>query len=417
MKTNIRQQAYQLFISGMSYGNISRKLGIGKTTAYDYVRDVKISLNGNSSNIIRNGSELSPNERSGKMLTSENNSEFAKIKTVFPIENTKRTIKEFTGDDLIKKKFDSLDFTGKFLELIGKPSKLFSGIIWGLPKGGKSNFSLRFADYLQEYFGEVVYLAAEEGESVTLQEKFKEIGGSKVTVAESRNREDIREYLKSKSYDFVFIDSINNAGIDSDYLEIIKHENPKKSFISIVQATKGGNFKGDQALTHNCDFIIKVVAGIAYHTGRFNTATEISIFDEPLYQKNPIEKKKIEPKVKKKDEKESDQEEDLSYLLSLLHGDKEKKKETIKEPPILTPSQLPKLNLSGLITSLQKNNLPTKQVAKPVYDLSAINEIDAKTGKALLKVAGGLILAKFLYEVFNPKPYSTQEQEEGKKKL
>lgn len=185
-----------------------------------------------------------------------------------------------------------MEFEGKFLELIGKPSKLFSAIIWGLPKGGKSNFSIRFADYLQEYFGNVVYIAAEEGESVTLQEKIKAIGGSKVTFAENKDRQSIREYLLEKHCDFVFIDSINNAGIDNEFLELLKKDNPSKSFISIVQATKGGNFKGDQALTHNCDFIIKVVAGVAYHSGRFNTTTEINIFEEPLYDKNPISRKK-----------------------------------------------------------------------------------------------------------------------------
>ncbi len=197
-----------------------------------------------------------------------------------------KKIKEFTGDELVAKHFECLPFTGRFRELIGTPSKLFAGLIWGLPKGGKSNFSIRFADYLQEYFGKVVYIAAEEGESVTLQEKFKDIGGSKVTVVETRDRDVIRDYLSKKGCDFVFIDSINNAGIDNEFLELLKTENPTKSFIGIVQATKGGNFKGDQALTHNCDFIIKVVDGIAYHHGRFNVASEISIFEEPLYEKN-----------------------------------------------------------------------------------------------------------------------------------
>src|ERR1035437_5955553 len=65
----------------------------------------------------------------------------------------------------------------------------------------------------------------------------------------------------------------------------------------VAQATKGGNFKGDQSLTHNCDFVIKVMDGIAYQEGRFSPASEIKIFDEPLYQKN---KKKI-PEIKKSD--------------------------------------------------------------------------------------------------------------------
>ncbi len=286
---NIKIKAYQLKESGLSYGQVAKQLEIGRTTAYDYIKEIRMSLKGNQRNIeITNSSELAPEKGFKLKFTNRNPEEIA----INEFQTVKKKVKEFTGDELIEKKFDSLEFEGKFLELIGKPSKLFSGIIWGLPKGGKSNFSIRFADYLQEYFGDVVYIAAEEGESVTLQEKIKAIGGSKVTFAENKDRQSIREYLQTKSCDFVFIDSINNAGIDNEFLELIKQENPSKSFISIVQATKGGNFKGDQALTHNCDFIIKVIAGVAYHSGRFNTTTEISIFDQPLYEKNPVGRKK-----------------------------------------------------------------------------------------------------------------------------
>lgn len=286
---NIKIKAYQIKESGLSYGQVAKQLEIGRTTAYDYIKEIRMSLKGNQRNIeITNSSELAPEKGFKLKFTNRNPEEIA----INEFQTVKKKVKEFTGDELIEKKFDSLEFEGKFLELIGKPSKLFSGIIWGLPKGGKSNFSIRFADYLQEYFGDVVYIAAEEGESVTLQEKIKAIGGSKVTFAENKDRQSIREYLQTKSCDFVFIDSINNAGIDNEFLELIKQENPSKSFISIVQATKGGNFKGDQALTHNCDFIIKVIAGVAYHSGRFNTTTEISIFDQPLYEKNPVGRKK-----------------------------------------------------------------------------------------------------------------------------
>jgi hypothetical protein len=286
---NIKIKAYKLKESGMSYGQIAKQLEIGRTTAYDYIKEVRMNLNGNQNRIEPSNS---PEPASEKVFRFNFMKEKTVGNTIDEFQAEKKKVKEFTGDELIEKKFDSLEFEGKFLELIGKPSKLFSAIIWGLPKGGKSNFSIRFADYLQEYFGDVVYIAAEEGESVTLQEKIKAIGGSKVTFAENKDRQSIREYLPSKSCDFVFIDSINNAGIDNEFLELVKQENPTKSFISIVQATKGGNFKGDQALTHNCDFFIKVVAGVAYHSGRFNTMTEINIFSGPLYEKNPISRKK-----------------------------------------------------------------------------------------------------------------------------
>ena len=279
---DVKERAYNLHKSGLSYKQIGDKLGISKTASYEHVKEEKLIREKSGSNAVPNVSELQMNDRSERQIRQKEPPETINHNMI----NGKFKIKEFTGDELLEKKFDILEFEGKFLELIGKPSKIFHAIVWGLPKGGKSNFAIRFADYLREYFGKVVYIAAEEGESVTLQEKFKDIGGSKVTIIESRNRDDIREYLKSKDYNFAFIDSINNAGIDSEYLEQLKKENPLKSFIAIVQATKQGNFKGDQSLTHNSDFIIMVSEGVAHHHGRFNVVSEVKIFDEPLYYKN-----------------------------------------------------------------------------------------------------------------------------------
>lgn len=281
---NTINEAYQLHLEGLSYKQIATKLGIGKTTAFNYVKEVKLQKGATYQKHVQNRSELGVRQNS-ELLQKHSESENTVEQTPFPVKKNV-LLKEFTGHDLVRKKFHCLEFEGKFKELIGKPSRIFSAIIWGLPKGGKSNLALRFADYLQEYFGKTIYIAAEEGESVTLQEKFRDIGGSKLTVVESRNRDDIREYLKQSDAEFVFIDSINTASIDNDYLELLKVENKKKSFIGITQATKGGTFKGDQALTHNCDFIIKVVDGVAYHSGRFNQASEIKIFEEPLYKKN-----------------------------------------------------------------------------------------------------------------------------------
>jgi len=163
----------------------------------------------------------------------------------------------------------------------------FQGFIHGLPKNGKGYLGVFFADYLQEYHGRVLYVAAEERESVSLQNKFKACNGSKVTVLPTCDRELIRLHIKSGSYDFVFIDSINKAHIDDEFLEQLKSENPTVSFVAICQATKTGNFKGDQSLTHNCDFIIEVINCVAYCEGRFNSSSTVEIFKEPLYQKNP----------------------------------------------------------------------------------------------------------------------------------
>ena len=296
----MKKQVYELRMQGLSFGQIARQLGISKSTAFGYFKEYCLTVKSQESKPVQNSSGLDLNVR------AERTEHPPIVKKLIEIKGP--TLKEILADDLVKVEFDSLDFSGKFLELIGKPSRIFSGIIWGLPKGGKSNLSIRFADYLQEYFGDVVYIAAEEGVSASLKEKFIQIKGGGVTVVECRNREEIREYLKSKSFQFVFIDSINVAGIDNEYLELIKAENTKKSFISIVQATKSGNFKGDQGLTHNCDFVIKVVGGIAHHHGRFGPSSEINIFEGELYTKNEAKRTTIAKELTSISSKETEPE-------------------------------------------------------------------------------------------------------------
>lgn len=297
---NLKIKAYQLHKEGKSYKEIATILNIGKTTAYDHVKEMKSGGLNYAPNTVPNGSELNPNVRSERKperkvenitISLKNNDNANKISV--PNVPNKKITKSFSGNDLLKMKFETLHFTGKFFEMIGNPEKHFSGIIWGLPKGGKSNLSIRFADYLQEYFGDVLYVAAEEGMSVSMQEKIRAINGSSVIFYPGKNRDEIKEFVKGSNVGFVFIDSINVANIDDAFLEEMKQENPNKSFVAIVQATKGGNFKGEQSLEHNCDFVIKVVNGIAYHKGRFGPESEIPIFEQSLYEKN--DKKKVMP--------------------------------------------------------------------------------------------------------------------------
>ena len=217
----------------------------------------------------------------------------------------------------------------------------------GLPKGGKSNLAVRLADYLNEYFGKSRYVSCEEGESLTLQEKFRDIGGSGMIIIELRDRKRIREYVSANEADFVFIDSINIAGIDAEFIEKIKEENPQKSFVSICQATKGGNFKGDQALTHNCDFTIKVVDGVAYQSGRFGPSAEVNIFEEQLYAKNP-DRKEGRPVDKEKLEAIEKNSNHLKYVGPIHQSDMR------LEDGKIDPGNESKVELEGL--SDQSNN-------------------------------------------------------------
>jgi predicted ATP-dependent serine protease len=162
-------------------------------------------------------------------------------------------------------------------------------MIYGRPKQGKSILSVQFAQYLSQNFGRVLYVASEEGFSVTLQNKIKEFAmdNPNLDFANFRTYEQIKEALHIRKYSFVFIDSVNFIKITPEDIEDLKAENKNTAFITIQQATKNGNFRGSQEFAHNCDAVIRVEAGRAFHQGRFQEPTEMDVFDKPEQKKTP----------------------------------------------------------------------------------------------------------------------------------
>ena len=70
--------------------------------------------------------------------------------------------------DLKDYRYDQYDFDGKWYDLVGNPGKKFHMMVYGRPKQGKSYFCFDLAQYLSN-FGKLLYIAAEEGFSATLQ--------------------------------------------------------------------------------------------------------------------------------------------------------------------------------------------------------------------------------------------------------
>ena len=166
---------------------------------------------------------------------------------------------------------------------MGQPSINFHAMIYGRPKQGKSILAVQWAKYLSENFGRVLYVASEEGFSVTLQKKVAEfaMNNNNLDFANFRDFEQIKNAVNMGEYRFVFIDSVNFIKITPEDVEDIKSENPNTAFITIQQATKNGNFRGSQEFAHNCDIVIRVEAGIATQQGRFQEPTEMAVFDKP----------------------------------------------------------------------------------------------------------------------------------------
>ncbi len=174
--------------------------------------------------------------------------------------------------DLVKMKFDKLGFKNKWFELIGNPSGHFKAMIFGRPKFGKSILAIDFAAYLARNHGTVLYVAKEEGVDEELKKKLQRVAHPDLDTVG-----DLPKDLTK--WDFIFFDSVNKLRLTPMELEELGEKYPEKSFISIFQTTKDGQFRGSQEFMHDMDIVIEVPEkGKAIQTGRYNQGGELNIF-------------------------------------------------------------------------------------------------------------------------------------------
>ena len=189
------------------------------------------------------------------------------------------TIGVLSADELEKLDYDKYIFgDDQYGEFMGNPAVGFHAIVFGLPKSGKSIWAMQFANYLANHFGEVLYIASEEGFKGTIKQKITEWTDNRTNLnfANYKGYEEIKEGING--YDFVFIDSLDFAKITVEEMEELKLANPNVSFVTIKQVTKDGKFRGSQEYAHNCDIIIEIIDGIANQKGRYNPQAEMEVF-------------------------------------------------------------------------------------------------------------------------------------------
>lgn len=206
------------------------------------------------------------------------------------IEEVKPKQNLMSSIDFANLHFNSIGFTGKWLNLIGDPSPGFTAMVFGRPKMGKSYLCVDFAGYLARNHGTVLYVANEEKLDATLQMKLndKDVKHENLFVS---------DYLPEdlSKYQFIILDSVNKLGLSPQDLENLKRKNPGKSFIFIFQTTKDGKFKGANSYQHDVDVVIEVPErGRATQFGRFNQGGEMSIFDDAPQELSGIKKSEIE---------------------------------------------------------------------------------------------------------------------------
>jgi hypothetical protein len=166
-------------------------------------------------------------------------------------------------ESLKSKKFKTLDFFGKWKDLMGTPEANFCVMVYGKPEHGKSYFTLELSQYLAHNFGTVLFNSSEEGSSLSLQNKIKNLDMVNIYLGDAKNINSLQFLLTQSPYKFVVIDSINHMGIKPKDLRKLRGLHPDKGFICILQSTKDGDFKGGNEFEHDVDISIKIDKRVA----------------------------------------------------------------------------------------------------------------------------------------------------------
>jgi hypothetical protein len=212
-----------------------------------------------------------------------------------PVRRQQKKAEVMSSEDFINMQFNTIGFSGKWLEFIGDPCKAFTAMVFGRPKMGKSYLSMEFAGYLARLGGKVLYIAKEEKLGATLQMKLKDLQVQHPNLFVSSDM--LNDLSK---YDFVFIDSVNKMELEPHDLEILKANNPTVSFIYVFQTTKSGAFRGSNHFMHDVDIVIEIPEkGKAIQNGRFNQGGEMDFFDNEHDELNGIKKSKSTSSKKK----------------------------------------------------------------------------------------------------------------------
>ena len=192
----------------------------------------------------------------------------------------------YSADSVISMERELCDFDGKWLEAVGKPELKGTWCIGGLPKNGKTSFTMQLAKYLTRWHL-VAYNSIEEGISASFAETLRrcrmdEVKANRFIVLNNEDIKDIECRLsKRKSPKIVIIDSIQFLGLNTETYLRWKKRFPEKLFIYITHL-QGQYPEGKTALKiwRDSDVVIKVEGFRAYPTSRYGGGKPITVCEE-----------------------------------------------------------------------------------------------------------------------------------------
>ena len=192
----------------------------------------------------------------------------------------------YSADSVISMERELCEFDGQWLEAVGKPELKGTWCIGGLPKNGKTSFTMQLAKYLTRWHL-VAYNSIEEGISASFAETLRrcrmdEVKANRFIVLNNEDIKDIECRLsKRKSPKIVIIDSIQFLGLNTETYLRWKKRFPEKLFIYITHL-QGQYPEGKTALKiwRDSDVVVKVEGFRAYPTSRYGGGKPITVCEE-----------------------------------------------------------------------------------------------------------------------------------------
>lgn len=188
-----------------------------------------------------------------------------KIKIPIPLAEPIKLEKSKNNNEIVrlqdfqKTEFKNLEMSDEYKNLFGNPPENFTMLVYGESGNGKSTWTIKLAEYLANRHGRVLFNSSEEGLGNTLKRKLTDLKSEYLDLSEYKNFESLKAGLPRKGkYRFLVIDSINDMNLSVKELKEIKNNDSNRAIIYIMQATKGGEYKGDSAFKHEADYVIKL---------------------------------------------------------------------------------------------------------------------------------------------------------------
>lgn len=189
--------------------------------------------------------------------------------------------------NILNKKRNLLQFTGPWLQAIGKPELKGTWFVYADSGNGKTTFVFQLCKYLCSLGLRVGYNSVEEGDSAAIAAVMVRVGMEEVKgrfqFYDKFSEEDMREHLKKRNAPQVMVlDSWTFLGMTTNQYKAFENDHPNTLFI-VVGHEKNNRPRGNSEVIHKMSHVkIRVVGYQAYiETSRYGgIGTPIVIWEE-----------------------------------------------------------------------------------------------------------------------------------------